>query len=98
MEERIPADHPLGPVREMVDGALKELSSRFDEIYGEEGRKSIPAERLSGALLLQMLYSIRGERMLMEQLRYNLLFRWFVGLSPDEPVWHATVFSKHGIQ
>ena len=95
MEERIPADHPLRPIRLMVDQALKEMSGRFDEIYGEDGRKSIPPERLLRALLLQMLYSVRSERMLIEQLRYNLLFRWFVGLSPDEPVWHPTVFSKN---
>jgi transposase len=95
MEERIPADHPLRSIRSMVDQALKEMSGRFDEIYGEDGRKSIPPERLLRALLLQMLYSVRSERMLMEQLRYNLLFRWFVGLAADEPVWHATVFSKN---
>jgi transposase len=79
----------------MVDEALKDLSARFDEIYNEEGRKSIPPERLLRALLLQMLYSVRSERMLMEQLEYNLLFRWFVGLSMDEPVWHPTVFTKN---
>jgi transposase len=95
IEERIPADHPLRPIRLMVDQALKEMSGRFDEIYGDDGRKSIPPERLLRALLLQMLYSVRSERMLIEQLRYNLLFRWFVGLSPDEPVWHHTVFSKN---
>jgi len=95
IEERIPEDHPLRPIRTMVDAALKQLSGRFDEIYGEDGRKSIPPERLLRALLLQMLYSVRSERMLMEQLRYNLLFRWFVGLSADDVVWHATVFSKN---
>ncbi len=79
----------------MVDEALKALSGRFDEIYGEEGRKSIPPERLLRALLLQMLYSVRSERMLMEQLEYNLLFRWFAGLSANEPVWHPTVFTKN---
>src|SRR5437763_4933005 len=79
----------------MVDEALKELSSRFDEMYGEDGRKSIPPERLLRALLLQMLYSVRSERMLMEQLEYNLLFRWFVGMSANEGVWHPTVFSKN---
>jgi transposase len=79
----------------MVEEALKGMSGRFDEIYGEEGRRSIPPERLLRALLLQMLYTIRSERMLMEQLEYNLLFRWFVGLSADEPVWHPTVFSKN---
>jgi transposase len=79
----------------MVDEAVKSLSERFEEIYGEEGRKSIPPERLLRALLLQMLYSVRSERMLMEQMQYNLLFRWFVGLSVDEPVWHPTVFTKN---
>src|SRR6185312_9194582 len=87
--------HPLRPIRTMVDEALKELSARFDEIYNEEGRKSIPPERLLRALLLQMLYSVSSERMLMEQLEYNLLFRWFVGLSANEPVWHPTVFTKN---
>jgi transposase len=95
LEERVPADHPLRPIRAMVDEALKDLSARFDEIYNEEGRKSIPPERLLRALLLQMLYSVRSERMLMEQLEYNLLFRWFVGLSMNEPVWHPTVFTKN---
>ncbi len=79
MEEKIPADHPLRAIRGMVDQALKQMSGRFDEIYGEDGLKSIPPERLLRALLLQMLYSVRSERMLMEQLRYNLLFRGFVG-------------------
>jgi len=95
LEERVPADHPLRPIRIMVDQALKALDSRFDEIYGEDGRKSIPPERLLRALLLQMLYTVRSERMLMEQLEYNLLFRWFVGLSANEPVWHPTVFTKN---
>lgn len=95
LEDRIPENHPLRPIRTMVDEALKDLSARFDEIYREEGRKSIPPERLLRALLLQMLYSIRSERMLMEQMEYNLLFRWFVGLSANEPVWHPTVFTKN---
>ena len=95
LEERVPGTHPLRAIRSMVDEALKELSSRFDEIYGEDGRKSIPPERLLRALLLQMLYSVRSERMLMEQMEYNLLFRWFVGLSANEPVWHPTVFTKN---
>src|SRR5215831_15394836 len=95
LEERVPTEHPLRAVREMVDEALQRMSERFDEIYDEEGRKSIPPERLLRALLLQMLYSVRSERMLMEQLQYNFLFRWFVGLSMDEPVWHATVFTKN---
>jgi transposase len=86
LEERVPSDHPLRPIRAMVDEALKDMSRRFDEIYGEDGRKSIPPERLLRALLVQLLYTIRSERMLMEQLEYNLLFRWFVGLSANEPV------------
>jgi transposase len=95
LAERVPADHPLRPIRAMVDEALKSLDGRFEEIYGEDGRKSIPPERLLRALLLQMLYTVRSERMLMEQLAYNLLFRWFVGLSANEPVWHPTVFTKN---
>jgi transposase len=95
LEDRVPAGHPLRPIRSMVDEALKDLSGRFDEIYDADGRKSIPPERLLRALLLQMLYSVRSERMLMEQLEYNLLFRWFVGLSANEPVWHPTVFTKN---
>jgi len=95
LEERVPVDHPLRAIRSMVDEALKELSPRFDEIYDEEGRPSIAPERLLRALLLQMLYTVRSERMLMEQLEYNLLFRWFVGLGMNEAVWHATVFSKN---
>jgi transposase len=95
LDERVPAGHPLRPIRAMVDEALQGLSARFDEIYGQDGRKSIPPERLLRALLLQMLYTIRSERMLIEQLEYNLLFRWFVGLSANEPVWHPTVFTKN---
>src|SRR5271167_4905214 len=95
LEERVPASHPLRPIRSMVDEALRTMSARFDEIYPEEGRRSIPPERLLRALLLQMLYTVRSERQLMEQLEYNLLFRWFVGLSMDSPVWDATTFSKN---
>ena len=95
LEERVPADHPLRPIRAIVDAALQSLDGRFHEIYDEDGRKSIPPERLLRALLLQMFYTIRSERMLMEQLEYNLLFRWFVGLSANEPVWHPTVFTKN---
>src|ERR1700686_3211177 len=95
LEERVPADHPLRPIRQMVDEALKTLDGRFQGLYDEDGRKSIPPERLLRALLVQMLYSIRSERMLMEQLEYNLLFRWFVGLSLNEEVWHPTVFTKN---
>jgi transposase len=95
LEDRVPTTHPLRPIREMVDEALTRMSGRFDEIYGSEGRPSIAPERLLRALLLQMLYSVRSERMLMEQLEYNLLFRWFVGLSANELVWHPTVFTKN---
>lgn len=94
-EQRVPADHPLRPIREMVDRALKELSRKFNEIYSATGRPSIPPEKLLRALLLQVLYTVRSERLLMEQLEYNLLFRWFVGLNMDEPVWVPTVFSKN---
>src|SRR5580692_7133430 len=95
LDERVPEKHPLRAIRTMVDEALREMSGRFDEIYPEDGRRSIPPERLLRALLLQMFYSVRSERMLMEQLEYNLLFRWFVGLSANEPVWHSTVFTKN---
>ncbi len=95
LEDRIPADHPLRPMRAMVDEALKELSPRFSKLYAESGRPSIPPERLLRALLLQVLYTIRSERMLMEQLEYNLLFRWFVGLGIDDAVWVPTVFTKN---
>jgi len=95
LEERIPADHPLRPIRQMVDEALEALSPRFDELYGDSGRPSIAPERLLRALLLQMLYTVRSERMLMEQLNYNLLFRWFVGLGMNDEVWHPTVFTKN---
>jgi transposase len=95
LEERIAADHPLRPIRAMVDEALKTLSRRFSTLYAATGRPSIPPERLLRALLLQVLYSIRSERMLMEQLEYNLLFRWFVGLGMDDAVWVPTVFTKN---
>src|SRR5271168_3240949 len=94
-ERRIPADHPLRPIRCMVDVALKGLSRSFGRMYPDWGRPSIAPEKLLRALLLQLLYSIRSERLLMEQLEYNLLFRWFVGLNIDEPVWVPTVFSKN---
>jgi transposase len=94
-ERRVPADHPLRPIRAMVDMALKGLSRSFGKMYPDWGRPSIAPEKLLRALLLQLLYSIRSERLLMEQLEYNLLFRWFVGLNVDEPVWVATVFSKN---
>jgi transposase len=94
-EERVPADHPLRPIRTMVDVVLRALSPSFSRMYIAFGRPSIAPEKLLRALLLQVLYSIRSERMLMEQLEYNLLFRWFVGLNMDEPVWVPTVFSKN---
>ena len=94
-EQRVPVDHPLRLIREMTDVALKGLSRSFTELYADWGRPSIAPEKLLRALLLQVLYSVRSERMLMEQLEYNLLFRWFVGLNMDEPVWVATVFSKN---
>src|SRR5690242_15865763 len=94
-EERVPADHPLRTTLKMCDEALKLLNRRFGRVYSKLGRRSIAPEKLLRALLLQVLYSIRSERMLMEQLEYNLLFRWFVGLSMDEGVWNATVFSKN---
>src|SRR5215471_13279195 len=95
MERRIPADHPLRAMRPLVDALLRELSPRFDELYSNFGRPSIAPEKLLRALLLQVLYTIRSERLLMEQLDYNLLFRWFVGLEMDDPVWNATVFTKN---
>jgi transposase len=94
-EQRVPADHPLRPIREITDRALKGLSRKFSAIYATTGRPSIAPEKLLRALLLQVLYTVRSERLLMEQLEYNLLFRWFVGLNMDEPVWVPTVFSKN---
>jgi transposase len=94
-EERVPAKHPLRPIRLMVDEALKSLSPAFSGLYSAFGRPSIPPEKLLRALLLQVLYTVRSERMLMEQLEYNLLFRWFVGLNMDEAVWVPTVFTKN---
>lgn len=95
LEERIPADHPLRGVRKLADAVLAEMSKEFDGMYAKVGRPSIPPERLFRALLLQVFYSVRSERLLMEQLDYNLLFRWFVGLEIDEPVWNHAVFSKN---
>jgi len=94
-EERVPASHPLRRIRTMVDEGLKALSPTFKRMYSTFGRPSIPPEKLLRALLLQVLYTVRSERMLMEQLEYNLLFRWFVGLNMDEAVWVPTVFSKN---
>jgi len=94
-ERRVPTDHPLRPIRRMVDHVLKSLSGRFDTLYSRTGRPSIAPEKLLRTLLLQVLYTVRSERLLLEQLDYNLLFRWFVGLNMDDPVWDATVFSKN---
>jgi transposase len=94
-EERVPEKHPLRSVRRMTDEILKGLSAKFEELYSTTGRPSIAPEKLLRALLLQVLYTVRSERLLMEQLQYNLLFRWFVGLNMDEPVWVATVFTKN---
>ncbi len=94
-DKRVPADHPLRGVREMVDTILNEMSPRFGRLYSELGRPSIAPERLLRALLLQIFYSVRSERLLVEQLQYNLLFRWFVGMDMDEEVWNHAVFSKN---
>jgi len=94
-EQRVPQDHPLRAIRAMVDTVLHELSPVFDRLYSKVGRPSIPPEHLLRALLLQVLYTIRSERQLMEQLDYNLLYRWFVGLNMDDPIWDATTFTKN---
>jgi len=94
-EARVPATHPLRRIRELVRAVLKELSPSFARLYAKEGRPSVPPEQLLSALLLQAFYGIRSERQLMEQLDYNLLYRWFVGLSPDDAVWDATTFTKN---
>ncbi len=94
-EARVPQDHPLRPIRTIVDQALTVLSPAFDRLYSDLGRPSIPPEKLLRALLLQAFYSVRSERQLMEQLDYNLLFRWFVGLAMDAPIWDVTVFTKN---
>lgn len=95
LEQRIPASHPLRPVRLTVDAVLRELGPRFDELYSPKGRPSVPPEKLLRALLVMVLYSIRSERRLMEELEYNLLYRWFVSLGQHESVWDATTFTKN---
>jgi transposase len=95
LEERVPADHPLRAIRALADDALGWLSGRFEALYSRMGRPSIPPEHLLRATLLQAFFSVRSERMLMEQIDYNLLFRWFVGLPMDAEVWHPTVFTKN---
>jgi transposase len=94
-EQRVPPDHPIRAIRALVDDVLRSMSREFDGLYATVGRPSVPPERLLRAQLLQVFYSIRSERLLMEQLDYNLLFRWFVGLEMDEPVWTPTVFTKN---
>lgn len=94
-EQRVRADHPLRAIRTMADKALANMSKRFDAMYATTGRPSIPPEKLLRAQLIQMLYSVRSERLLMEEIDYSLLYRWFVGMNMDEPVWDATVFTKN---
>ncbi len=94
-EARVRKDHPLRAMRTMVDEVLRALSPPFDRMYASEGRPSIAPEKLLRAQLLQMLYSIRSERLLMEEIDYSVLFRWFVGLNLDEEVWDPTVFTKN---
>jgi transposase len=95
LEERVPQDHPLRAIRKLVDEVLRAMARDFDGLYAKTGRPSVPPERLLRAVLLQIFYTVRSERMLMEQMNYNLLFRWFVGLEMDEPVWNHAVFSKN---
>ena len=94
-EQRVRADHPLRAIRVMADQALENMSPRFDAMYAQTGRPSIPPEKRLRAQLLQMLYSVRSERLLMEEIDYSMLFRWFMGLNLDEPVWDVTVFTKN---
>src|SRR6476660_7480315 len=94
-EMRVRADHPLRAIRAMADRALANMSERFDGMYAKTGRPSIPPEKLLRAQLIQMLYSVRSERLLMEEIDYSMLFRWFVGMNLDEPVWDVTVFTKN---
>lgn len=94
-EERVRKDHPLRAVRGVMDEILREMSPQFDNMYSRRGRPSIPPEKLPRAQLLQMLYSVRSERLLMEEIDYSMLYRWFVGLNLDEEVWDATSFTKN---
>jgi transposase len=97
-EQRVPKDHPLRPIRVLTDGVLRQLGPRFASIYAKSGRPSIAPEKLLRALFLQVLYTVRSERMLMEQLDYNFLFRRFVGLNIDDPVWDTTGFTKNRVR
>ena len=98
LEDQVPADHPLRSIRRLTDRALERIDEELDKLYASTGRESIPPERLLRALLLMVLYSVRSERQLMEQLNYNLLFRWFVGLGADEDVWDESSFSNSRAQ
>ncbi len=95
MEDRIPADHPLRRILALTQAALDDLRPTLDAMYARDGRPSIAPEKLLRAQLIQVLYSVRSERLLVEQIRYNLLFRWFIGLGMDEAVWHATTFTQN---
>ena len=95
IEERIPAKHPLRRIRLLANEALKGLDRTFEQLYACSGRPSIPPEQLLRSLLLQAIYGLRSERLLLEQLDYNMLYRWFVGLGADDPIWHQTSFSKN---
>ncbi|MDG7000346.1 MAG: transposase, partial [Nitrososphaerota archaeon] len=95
LEQRVPSDHPLRAVRKLTDVVLRKLSPEFDALYAGSGRPSIAPEYILRALLLQVFYSVRSERLLVEQISYNLLFRWFVGLGMDDAVWNHAVFSKN---
>ena len=95
LEQRVPADHPLREVRKVTDTVLRSLNAEFDALYAESGRPSIAPEYILRALLLQVFFSVRSERLLVEQIDYNLLFRWFVGLGMDDAVWNHAVFSKN---
>ena len=97
LEDRVPADHPLRPIRALADAVLAGLSDRFESLYSGMGRPSIPPEMLLRATLLQAFFSVRSERMLMEQINDNLLFRWFVGLEIVAAVWHPTVFTHSAV-
>src|ERR1039458_3307599 len=95
LEARVPEKHPLRPIRDLVDEVLRRMSADFDRLYSSNGRPSIPPEQLLKALLLQVLFTIRSERQLVEQLKYNLLYRWFVGLGMTGRVWDRSTFSKN---
>lgn len=94
IEDRIPQDHPIRTLKVLVDDILARLSPEFDRLYSHTGRPSIPPEQLLRALLVQIFFSVRSERQLVEQLNYNMMFRWFVGLNLDDDIWNATTFTN----